>query len=66
MPAGGTKPGGKGASGHATNAALQSDEDLMARRAANFKDWKHKKLNKVRKEFLSYANSPTPPKRTIQ
>ena len=52
----------KGGSGHASNAALQSDEDVMARRAANFNGWKHAKLKKVRNEFMDYANSPTPPR----
>ena len=52
---------GKG-SGHAPNAALQSDEDMLSRRTMVFGEWKSKKLKKARTEFMEYANSPTPPK----
>jgi hypothetical protein len=38
-------------SGHASNAALQDDEDFMARRRVNFRSWaetrKKKKITKI-------------------
>ena len=54
--------GGKGAkigsSGHASNAALHDDEDVMDRRRALFGKWKQSKRPK---HMIDYINSPTPP-----
>jgi hypothetical protein len=57
---------GKGGSAGATNADLQDDEDLMARRL-NFDNWKskRKKSKLVESQMISYDKSPNPPiKRT--
>jgi len=63
--------GGKGAAkggstGKASNAALQDDEDLMARRRALFNKWKG--TQKAKKSvhpahLIDYVNSPAPAKR---
>jgi hypothetical protein len=59
---GATKSGG---SGHASNAALQDDEDKMARRRALFGEWKGLKLAKKEvhpARMIDYSNSPSPPR----
>ena len=58
MGGGGGAKGGKGGSaGQATNADLQSDEDIMARRL-NFSNWKRKKRPN---QMIDYVKSPNPP-----
>ena len=47
-----------GSTGQASNAALQDDEDIMARRRALFGKWKQKKIPN---QMIGYVNSPTPP-----
>ena len=59
---GGAKSGGKGGSSHASNAALDDNEDLLPRRRAQFDKWKRKKTTN---QMISYDKSPSPPiKRT--
>lgn len=56
MPGGG-KGGGKGGSaGHASNAALQDDEDTMNRRKINFGKWAE-----GRRKKNPYPKSNMPP-----
>ena len=55
--AGGGKGGGKG---HASNAALDDNEDVTRRRVA-FGKWKAKKRPH---QMIDYAKSPPPPRRT--
>lgn len=46
-------------------AALQSDEDEMARKIVNFSTWKAGKLKKNvhPKHLIDYKNSPPPPRK---
>lgn len=58
--------GGKGGGGQATNAALQSDEDIMNRmyRRGYFRAWaKAERMVKRDKVFVNYDKSPAPPKK---
>lgn len=50
-----------GSSGHASNADLQDDEDVMARRRLTFGKWKSNRHPK--NMVINYVNSPTPPRR---
>jgi len=58
--------GGKGG-GHATNAALDDNEDLKVRRGKHFREWVAKrrkggpKTNAAPSD-MSYPNSPKPPR----
>lgn len=59
---GGAKGSGKGGSAGASNADLQDDEDLMARKAMlrhNFDRWKKKR--KPPSALIAYEKSPNPP-----
>jgi len=62
--AGGGKGGGKTGGGHASNAALHDDEDLMNR---TFRSWasRRKRKKAVRGSLVNYDKSPMPPKRTM-
>jgi len=65
--AGGGKGSSKGgSSGHASNAALQDDEDIMARRKVLFGKWKASRKDKRPthpNHMIDYAQSPEPPKK---
>ena len=58
--------GGGKSGGAATNAALQSDEDIMNRiyRRGYFREWASKERTQKRdKVFVNYEKSPAPPKK---
>jgi hypothetical protein len=65
MAGGGKNTGRPGGSGHASNAALQDDEDLMARRGKRFRTWaaEKRKSKSRRSSLIDYVNSPSPPRR---
>ena len=56
------KVGSKAGSGHASNAALHDDEDMMARRGKNFRTWMAAKKKAQAKPFffMDYNKSPAP------
>lgn len=63
----GTGKGGK-ASGHASNAALDDNEDLMTKRGRHFRAWVDARKKKAQKTapadmLCHYPNSPKPPTR---
>lgn len=64
-PAGkGRSVGAAASSGHASNAALHDDEDIMSRRKRIFGDWlkkRHKPIPPDHNHMIDYTNSPSPP-----
>lgn len=66
MPTASGKSSRGGSSGHATNADLQDDEDIMNRefRAKYFRDWaKVKREKRQIGPLIVYDKSPAPPKK---
>jgi len=49
----------------ASNAALQDDEDVMARRRKNVSAWAKIQRRKRASKGMTYPNSPKPPKRLL-
>jgi hypothetical protein len=64
----GSQSGGKGGGGHASNAALDDNEDVKVRRGKHFRAWmaarrKGGSNSKAAPLDMSYPNSPKPPAR---